>query len=333
MSAQQAHPGGQWGRLPSGAPWEPAPILALLDQALADPGVTLSRLRFLRHVLDNGQSGEDYAEEDVARMAGCPERAARDVKSWVSKFVPSMYVCSTLNEEVPENNIHGEAAFQLARKQLEEIGWGMLKGRQIKEPDAFIEEYGALNVLYALWCSRGKQVRNPAGFVTWWCRQGHQVPEGWRPMALCRQRHEDAVEEEAAPPAPETLPERPETPEELHPLWRDVLAYVEPQIRPGAFHAWIEPLSLVAVAEDATLILWAPDRFHAEWVKTRFADSLQRACQASGYRRYQLTWQGKKEQPSVAENTPAVKPLSISVPTCIERRLDRLGRRKSRIDY
>lgn len=85
-------------------------------------------------------------------------------------------------------------------------------------------------------------------------------------------------------------PDRPETPEELQPLWEDVQSHVEPLIRPGSFTAWIEPLSLVSIEEDQTLVLWAPDGFAADWVETRFSQPLRRVARVLGYEGYRLTW-------------------------------------------
>ena len=257
---------------------EPAQILAIFDQALPDPDVTISRLRCLGQTL-SGQPVEDVDEETV---------------SWVSQFIPSpMYVNSTLIKEVPEHK-HGDVATRLAKEQLQAIDFGKINGQQVKDLDAFIDEYGALNVLYALWCSKGKGIKNPCGWITWSLREGHQAPTGWLPVEL---REEEAPEPVGEPEAVEELSQRtkrPETPEELLPLWEDLQTHVEPLIRPGSFHAWIEPLSLVSIEEDQTLVLWAPDGFAADWVETRFRQPLQRVIRALGYEGYRLTWERRR---------------------------------------
>ena len=294
MRAPTAAEGEQLSRLPS---LDAAQILAVLDRAFADPDVTVSRLRFLRHLLEAGRQVESYSNWEIAQIIDCAERTARNVKQWGRQFVAAMY--EVPSEVKEENNMHMDTTVELARQQLETIEWGMLNGQQIKDASAFIEEHGALNILYAIWCSRGKKVRNPAGFVTWWCREGHQAPKGWLPAELRQQVKQTRASETQGdhPGAPgaasETAPERPDTPEELLPLWEDVLTHVEPQVRPGGFQAWIVPLSLIAI-EDEVLILWAPDGFHAEWVDRHFGQPLQRVCQALGYRGYRQIWEARR---------------------------------------
>ena len=258
--------------------------------------MTVSRLRFLRHLLEAGRQVESYSNWEIAQIIDCAERTARNVKQWGRQFVAAMY--EVPSEVKEENNMHMDATVALAQQQLEEIQWGMLNGQRIKDANALIEEHGPLNILYAIWCSRGKKVRNPAGFVTWWCREGHQAPNGWLPAELRQQvaqTHARRTEGDrpGTPAALEMAPERPEAPEELLPLWEEVLAHVEPRVRPGGYRAWIEPLSLVAVEEE-TLVLWAPDGFHAEWVDRHFGLPLQRVCQALGYRGYRQIWGARR---------------------------------------
>ena len=285
MSSPTAAEGGQLPRLPS---LDAAQILAVLDRALGDPDVTVSRLRFLRHLLEAGREVDSYPNWEIAQIIDGAERTARNVKQWGRQFVAAMY--EVPSEVKEENNMHMDAAIALAQVQLEKIQWGMLNGQKIKDASAFIEEYGAPNILYAIWCSRGKKVRNPAGFVTWWCREGHQAPTGWLPGEL---RQQTKQEEKIQAASPEMAPERPEVPENLLPLWEEVLIHVEPQVRPGGYRAWIEPLSLIAVEEE-TLVLWAPDGFHAEWVDRHFGQPLQRVCQALGYQGYRQVWEAKR---------------------------------------
>ena len=174
---------------------DPAQILATFDQALASPDVTVSRLRCLGQILSD-QQAEDFDEEDV---------------SWVSQFVPgSMYVCSTpILEAVPKHNIHGDPATVLAIQQLQAIDFGRINGQQVKDLDAFIQEHGALHVLYALWCSKGKGITNPCGWITWSLREGHQAPPGWLPVELREEEPPEPVEEPQAAQEPSQRSERP----------------------------------------------------------------------------------------------------------------------------
>ena len=257
---------------------DPAQILAIFDQALDDPDVTVSRLRCLGQIL-SGRQVEDFDEETVF---------------WVSQFIPSsMYVSTSSFKEVPEHK-HGDAATQLAREQLQAIDFGKINGQQVKDLDAFIQEHGALHVLYALWCSKGKGIKNPCGWITWSLREGHQAPAGWLPVELREEETPEPVEESQAVEELSQRSERPETPEELLSLWEDLQAHVEPLIRPGSFTAWIEPLSLVSIEENQTLVLWAPDGFAADWVETRFNQPLQRVVRALGYEGYRFTWERRR---------------------------------------
>ena len=85
-------------------------------------------------------------------------------------------------------------------------------GQRVQDINAFIEQHGALNVLYAIWCSQGKRIENPPAFVTWWLRQGHEAPADWLPAELRTQEDPEPVP--AAQPVPEST-EAPETPAAL----------------------------------------------------------------------------------------------------------------------
>ena len=216
-----------------------------------------------------------------------------------------MHVCST-QEISTVQNIHTsqpDPAGQLARQQLEAMDWGLLDGQRVQDPDAFIEQHGALNVLYAIWCSQGKRIENPPAFVTWWLRQGHEAPADWLPAEL-RTQEEPPLQTEnpqgkevpeapfvtSGTASPQEYPEQkaPETPAELKPLWTEILAYVEPQVRPASFQAWFEPLVLIDAEEADTLHLWAPNAAHAEWVEECYHRLLKQACQGVGYGNYRL---------------------------------------------
>lgn len=301
----------QTNRLPT-----PEQLLAVLDQALATPGVTVLKLRLLRHLLAADGPVDTYSDADIAGLLACSERTAREAKQWTRQFFAAMHVCST-PEEVPEvQNIHASQPdpASLAREQLQSMGWGVLDGHQVQDFDALIDSQGALNVLYAIWCSQGKRIQNPPAFVTWWLRQGHQAPEGWLPAELRTQEPPEPQaqlleehrqkNENPAPRAPakggfdgfagasyQEYPGRkgPQTAAELQPLWEDLLAYIEPQVRPASFQAWFEPLALVAVEEPDILCLWAPTTAHADWVEGCYDRLLRRAGRAVGYRSYRIT--------------------------------------------
>ena len=281
---------------------DPAQILSILDQAMQDPDATVPRLRLLRQALEDGYV-TDVTEENLA---------------WIERFLssrPCMYVVPAF-EEPEEHNKHGEGhptsdpAIDLAKQQLDDIGWGQLDGNRILDPDDLIEQHGALSVLYAVWCSKGKAIRNRPGFVTWWLKQGHEVPTGWMPTELRKTAQENAQNGADTPEAlsptlePQTSPEPkerpyealelPQTPVDLRLLREELLAHVEPLVRPASFEAWIKPPALVAVDGMNRLILQAPDSFHAEWVNKQFAKPLQQACQAMGYGGFYCTWQPRR---------------------------------------
>lgn len=113
--------------------------------------------------MESDRAPDDYSDVEVAALAGCAERTARDIRRWCWQFFAGMYAVPSAVQTQEENNMHGgDAAHRLAHEQLQAIGWGMIEdGRPIRDPDALIEAHGALNVLYAIWCARGKQIRNP----------------------------------------------------------------------------------------------------------------------------------------------------------------------------
>jgi hypothetical protein len=286
MAIQQRE-GGQPAELSSScAPTDPSQILDILDRALTAPDVTVSRLRFLRHVLEADREVGSYSNWEIAQVIDCAERTARNVKQWGRQFFAAMYVDSP-EDLKKENNMHMDATVELAQQQLEAIGWGILDGQRVKDPADLIEEFGALNVLYGCWCCQTKKVKCKSGFLTWWLREGHEAPPGWFPPEL---RQKKAPEPPAEPQAPETLPERPEPPQELQPVWEDVLTHMEPLIRPSSFRSWIEPLSLLEIEDGTVLLFWAPDGFHSEWVERKFSQPLERICRALGFAGFRLTF-------------------------------------------
>ena len=291
------------GEPSTGSPCDVEKILAVLDQALQDRDATVPRLRLLRQVLVDGDV-TDATEEDLA---------------WIGRFLTPAHVCMyavPAFKAFEEHNKHGveppagDPAIDLARQQLDAIGWGQLDGHRILDADALIEQHGAQAILYALWCSKGKAIRNRAGFVTWWLKQGHEAPKGWLPVELRKPVPESArsdaeptgalspAPEPQTPSEPEERPqeasEPPRTPEELQPLREELLAHLEPLMRPASVRAWIEPLALVSIDGLNRLILQAPDAFHAEWVNRQFAQPLRQACQAMGYEDYYCTWQPRE---------------------------------------
>ena len=252
---------------------DPAQALALLDQALSTPGVTVTKLRLVRHIQEKQVALDRCTDQDLVTLLDCSERTAREAKQWTRQLFAAMHVVCSAPEDIQKvQNIHGgeDTAAQLARQQLQALDWGVLDGRRVQDLDAFIEQHGAVNVLYAVWCSKGKQIQNPPAFVTWWLRQGHQAPDGWLPTELraadppgraaslpdeqptpeLHQKNGNSPGE-AVPEVPEApfvtfgtesrqeYPKRkaPETPAELQPLWRDLLAYLETRVRPASFHA------------------------------------------------------------------------------------------------
>ena len=286
---------------------DPAQILALLDRALTTPGVTVTKLRLVRLILDESRDLDVCTDQDLVTLLACSERTAREAKQWTRQLFAAMHVCSTQEvQEVQNNNIHGieDAAGQLARQQLEAMDWGVLDGRRVQDLDAFIEQHGAVNVLYAVWCSQGQRIQNPPAFVTWWLRQGNLAPDGWLPEELRPQESQPLQTENSyrkeVPEAPfgtfgtesrQEYPERkaPETPAGLQPLQTALLAYVEPRVRPASFQAWFEPLVLVGAQEGDTLRLWAPSAAHADWVEECYDRLLTQACRSAGYSNYRLT--------------------------------------------
>ena len=188
-------------------------ILAILDQALEMPGVTVLKLRLVRYLLDADDSLDTFSDADIAGLLDCSERTAWEARRWVSQFFATMHVCSTQEDLVPgvQNNIHGEEdpAAQLAKAQLQALNWGMLEGRQVQDLDTFIDQQGALNVLYAIWCSQGKHIQNSPAFVTWWLRQGHQAPPDWLPAELRVQEERPQQDENPCRKEVTKVPEAP----------------------------------------------------------------------------------------------------------------------------
>ena len=288
---------------PATAGADPPHILAVLDRALVTPGATVHALRLLRLSLDGDNTILTGSDQAVADLLDCPVLEAHEARLWADDFLASMHVCSTPSEQLEENHsIHGgpaDAVTQLARDQLRAMDWGVLDGHQVQDIQAFVAEYGALNVLHAISCSRGSRINNPPAFVTWWCRQGHQAPEGWLPAELSRwERPNPQTPPRDAPSAadlPEVPPELPsEAPRlctEAFEAWRAILSHIRPQLRTTSFQTWFQPLVPVGGADGDKLCLWAPSATHADWVETHYDRLLTEACRAEGLAGYRLTLQ------------------------------------------
>ena len=287
-----------------------AQTLALLDRALTTPGVTITKLRLVRHIQEEQVALDRCTDQDLVTLLDCSERTDREAKQWTRQLFAAMHVCSTQElQEVQNNNIHGgeDVAAQLARQQLQALGWGVLDGRRVQDLDVFIEQHGAVNVLYAIWCSQGQRIQNPPAFVTWWLRQGHRAPDGWLPAEL-RVPESSALPDSPEPaalapierpicePAEVELPdvtsppvEAPETPAALQPIQTALLAYLETHVRPASFQAWFEPLVLVGAQKADILCLSAPSAAHADWVEECYDQLLTQACRTVGYSSYRIT--------------------------------------------
>ena len=191
---------------------DPAQVLALMDQALSAPGVTVTKLRLVRHIQEKQVALDTCTDQDLVTLLDCSERTAREAKQWTRQLFAAMHVCSTQEiQEVQNNNIHGgeDAAGQLARQQLEAMDWGVLDGRRVQDLDAFIEQHGAVNVLYAVWCSRGQQIQNPPAFAP--LSPGGSDKAIWRRTAGCRLNYGHRIHQGQLPwprlnPLPLSLP-------------------------------------------------------------------------------------------------------------------------------
>jgi hypothetical protein len=174
-----------------------------------------------------------------------------------------------------------EPAFRLALDKLGQMEWGKKDGFQLCDPAVFVERYGAPAVLYATWCAGGKGIQNPAAFVTWWCQQGKQAPEGWQHPEL-RQPAPASLSPSALemPVAPIQAPELPKTPEALQPAWE----WIRERIRPQSWRVWFAPHSMTSELNGEEVYFWAGSPVAANWIEGRYSGLIEEALKETlGY--------------------------------------------------
>jgi len=185
-------------------------------------------------------------------------------------------------------------AFFLACEGLEKIGWGKKDGWQILDIATFVNEYGAMNVLYAQWMAKGPNVKNPAAVVTSNIKyRGIKAPEGWLPPPLRGESQSiqtpvftpdtPKIPVLDSPPIPDTLTtsnpqvepreeRRQNSPYQAE--TQSILDVVFQQVRPQSYNVWFRDLFIREM--DENFIVWdVCSQTSADFIERKYGSVLQ----------------------------------------------------------
>jgi hypothetical protein len=188
-------------------------ILEILRGLLHSDGITIAKLRFITHALDNDLPPEAYSNSEIARIIDKSERTARSVRTWAcdQKSLPSTHgkivaACSVFlptSKNLTRNSrqIHEAMDFlppewTLVLEKLQAMRFNSFEGditvpRRAKRTAAWVDRWGVMNVLHAIWLAERPQgsTRNLPGFVRSIVESGQQSPPGWAHPDLLHREH------------------------------------------------------------------------------------------------------------------------------------------------
>ena len=67
---------------------------------------------------------------------------------------------------------------------------------------------------------------------------------------------------------------------EIKEFWNDALSYVRSRVEETAFQTWFEGLE-VGAANDESITLIVPNRFHYEWLESKYRSLINNAIKSA----------------------------------------------------
>ena len=183
--------------MPSNALSPEAHQFKLLDHVMTLPGAHEQHYLVVRKLLTSKTPLEDFTLGELCRIARKGRSTVSELKCWLVEHGILTMINDLINtgqffgpwdvERGTEQNLKEEKKdnnhspiFWLCVELLKEMGWGMRGKRELFNPVRFVRRFGEQNVLYAIWCAKGKRIKNPAAFITWQLTvYGIEAPDGW----------------------------------------------------------------------------------------------------------------------------------------------------------
>jgi hypothetical protein len=166
--------------------------------------------------------------------------------------------------------MHGSESRPLIQ-QLKDLGWGQKNGRQVKDPEELLQAHGVAVIRQAVEKASRADVKNPAGFVTWYLRRQPSVDP----------KRETTVAEETPIVAPTLRDPSPD----LEPL----LYWLRGQVRPQTWQSWFADCRLTR--SDTTVTVWFPNPYVRDWVRDQFRDLLHEGVEQIIGQRSQIAFE------------------------------------------
>ncbi|MDA0337189.1 MAG: hypothetical protein O2782_18660 [bacterium] len=246
----------------------PEDMLHQLDELMALPGAQGHHYLVVRQLLVEGRSIQNYSLQELQKFTGKSASTCKVIRRFVQDFAlrisaqgqdsdPCVHGISTCVQHV-QYNIH-EAETRPLTQQLLDLGWGQKKGRQVQDPEELMQTHGIDRVRQALHGATQPDVRNPAGFITWFLRQPASQPA--------------SKAETISDSAPTQRSPAPDTPQELLP----VLAWLRGEVRPQTWKSWFEDCRLTRA--DDGVVVWLANPYVKHFVRDKFGPLLQTAVE------------------------------------------------------
>jgi len=292
-----------------------SPFRITLDRAAkvaGEKGVPKNAFLFVYIALREGWTLDTLTLPQVQRVADCCRSTAQTIRSWIRQhnLIPdndldegdknlTHVMSSKLKNKAVSTDIHepknqpefltGDHTMELAVDQLFDLGFNQFTQddgtavpmkRRVERTVAWIQEHGAVNVLYQLHrldCMgrEGKfRPRIPGAFLRSEVQAGKTAPAGWVHPLL---REQEKAPEEVAPPSilpdPETITPVPDV--EMPAGWAAIHDCLEARMRPQIFNTWFKPTRFLPGEEDGQVEIWVTSDYALDWIQEEYRELLQ----------------------------------------------------------
>ena len=258
----------------------PEDMLHQLDELMALPGAQGHHYLVVRQLLVEGRSIQNCSLQELQKFTGKSASTCKVIRRFVQDFAlrisaqgqdsdPCVHGISTCVQHV-QNNMH-EAESGPLIQQLKDLRWGQKNGRQVQDPEELIQAHGVERIREAVEKARRSDVKNPAGFITWFLRQPAEAVSAPTPVqetAAVLPVLQSASQHEALA----DCRTRTETPE-----LQVTLDWLRGKVRPQTWKSWFEDCRLTRA--DNTVTVWLSNRYTRDWVRDEFARLLRTALE------------------------------------------------------
>jgi hypothetical protein len=268
---------------------DPENILRQLDEVMALPGAQGHHYHVIRQMLIDGLSVEAYSLQQLQGMTSKSATTCKTIRRWIAENFegrdsalgqdsdPCTHEYSTCVQTL-QNYMHGTES-DLLIQELIDIGWGQKKGRQVQDPIELVQTHGADRVTQALQKALQPDMKNPAGFITWFLRTNQDVTVEAKPLP---KPEAEALQVEVAAQSPHRLPH---TDEQLQPI----LDWLQNEILPQTWQSWFQDCRLTRSGGSVTV--WLSNPYSRDWIRDRFAGLIETGVEKISGRRLKLEFE------------------------------------------